>query len=94
MAESAEIKFVKLTAPTSGSAVLLTDEKLKLGAVSAGLAGAAGNGDLTQRRAGADLKMFQSPLAHSIAARVQIRCPESHNPEPLEVREAPDAVKP
>ena len=43
MADRAEIKFVKLTAPTSGTAVLLTDEKLKLGAVSAGLANAAGD---------------------------------------------------
>jgi leucyl aminopeptidase len=42
MAEPAEIKFAKLAEPTSGSAVLLTDQGLKLGPVSAALAEKAG----------------------------------------------------
>jgi leucyl aminopeptidase len=42
MAERAEITFVKLAAPTVGSAVLLTDQGLKLGPVSAALSEAAG----------------------------------------------------
>ena len=42
MADRAEIKFVKLAEPAAGSAVLLTDQSLKLGAVSAALAEKAG----------------------------------------------------
>jgi leucyl aminopeptidase len=43
MAERAEIKFVKLAEPTSGSAVLLTDENLRLAPISAALAKKAGD---------------------------------------------------
>lgn len=42
MAERPEIRFVKLAEPKSGSAVLLTDQKLKLGSVSGGLADKTG----------------------------------------------------
>jgi leucyl aminopeptidase len=42
MADRAEITFTKLTAPTSGSAVLLTDQSLKLGSRSSALDTAAG----------------------------------------------------
>jgi leucyl aminopeptidase len=42
MADRAEITFVKLSPPASGSAVLLTAEGLKLGPVSKGLSEAAG----------------------------------------------------
>ena len=42
MADRAEIKFVKLAAPDSGSAVLLTDQNLELGRRSAALDAAAG----------------------------------------------------
>jgi leucyl aminopeptidase len=42
MAERVEIDFVKLKAPAAGSAVLLTDESLKLAATAAGLERAAG----------------------------------------------------
>ena len=42
MAERAEINFVKLEAPKAGSAVVLTDQSLKLGPVAAALAEAAG----------------------------------------------------
>jgi leucyl aminopeptidase len=42
MADRVDIKFVKLAEPSSGSAVLLTDQNLKLGPVSAGLASKAG----------------------------------------------------
>ncbi len=42
MAERVDIEFVRLKAPEAGSAVLLTDQSLKLGAVGAALEQAAG----------------------------------------------------
>jgi leucyl aminopeptidase len=42
MAERAEIKFVKMAAPRAGTAVVLTDQSLKLGTVAAGLDQATG----------------------------------------------------
>ena len=42
MADRVEINFTKLAAPASGSAVLLTDQSLKLGPRSAALDSAAG----------------------------------------------------
>jgi leucyl aminopeptidase len=52
MAETAAIRFVKLEAPKSGSAVVLTDQKLKFGAVGAGL-GKAANGSFSRAAAAA-----------------------------------------
>jgi len=55
MADRAEIKFTKLEAPDSGSVVLLTDNKLKLGPLSAALEEAAG-GPFSRAAAAAKFK--------------------------------------
>src|SRR3954470_13376753 len=55
MADRAEISFAKLASPDTGSAVLLTDQSLKLGPRSAALDSAAG-GRFARAAAAANVK--------------------------------------